>query len=151
MGLGRTGLWPCCSYASMSYVIWGKLFTLSEVWNRTGIFFHSIFLLLICFSSGFLSWSILYLKEYFMKFPCVRDESRPSPIDGKSCRLPNSFSPSCHWGCLKAVQGSQEKSVITTGLHEQLSIIPLFDFVFHWHLLHSIPFNQDSPEDNFLL
>lgn len=43
MGLGRTGLWPCCFYASMSYVIWGKLFTLSEVWNRTGIFFILFF------------------------------------------------------------------------------------------------------------
>lgn len=32
--LGRTGLWPCWFCVSVSYVICGKLFTLSEVWNR---------------------------------------------------------------------------------------------------------------------
>lgn len=43
MGLGRTGLWPCWFSASMSCVIWGKLFTLSGVWNRTGVFFTVFF------------------------------------------------------------------------------------------------------------
>ena len=34
--LGRTGLWPCWFCVSVSYVICGKLFTLSDPWDFPG-------------------------------------------------------------------------------------------------------------------
>lgn len=49
MQLGRTGLWSFWFCASMSCVICGKLFTLSEVWNRTRSFFILGFFVLLCF------------------------------------------------------------------------------------------------------